>query len=180
MKQVIDYTSVTPLHKYLVRGYSSPQTMFDTIFDIAGSDSELYSHSPAYLRKDGFFVFGGNVNMTHVKPSSDRFGAIIWIIGLIMSVLRWVTHMFRPVIIGGTPRRCAFISGTPSQRNLRLVQQLVEEGILKSIVDSEWRMEDLIEVGAEPSLENVTGFAVLTSVGVQSPSQRSNGRQSRD
>ena len=86
------------------------------------------------------------MSKTHAKPSTSALSAFLWIFTLILSVLGWVLHMFRPVILGGVPRKCRFISGSPSQRNLRLVQQLVEMGELRSIVDSEWRMEDVLKV----------------------------------
>lgn len=86
------------------------------------------------------------MSKTHASPNPSIFSALLWIFGLISLVLTWQLYSIRPVLLGGVPRRCFFFSGQPNTRNLNLVQQLVEDGKLKGVVDSVWSMEDVIKV----------------------------------
>ena len=51
----------------------------------------------------------------------------------------------RPVMLGGLPRRCGFLSGKVDLKSLQKLSKLVETGEVKGLVDSVWKMEDLIK-----------------------------------
>lgn len=142
--QIIDYTKHPDFHEYLTTHYSS--TPFDAIIDISGSDPVLYQHSPAYLKPTGPFAFAGNMSRTHANPNLGIFGVLGWFVRLVSLVLMWNLYSIWPVMLGGVPRRSFFFSGQPNARNLSIVRQLVEDGILRGVVDSVWDMEDVLKV----------------------------------
>lgn len=158
--EVIDYTKYPKLHKYLAEKYSSEP--FDAIIDIAGSDGLLYPRSPSYLRSDGVFAFAGTMKHTHANPGSSIFGALSWVYATATQVLSWAASSKWPVILGGVPRRSFFHSGKPNPRNLELTRQLVENQILKGVVDSNWPMKDALKAFEHVQNGKIRGQVVIT------------------
>ena len=66
------------------------------------------------------------------------------------SILLWVfwqkIERFRPVMLGGIPRRHRMHNAFKSQANSRRVVKIAEEGQLRVLVDSVFKMEDAIKV----------------------------------
>lgn len=137
--QVIDYTIHSPLHSYLIEHHS--QEPFNAIFDVVGN-KELHQHCPAYLSKDGLFDLLGSL---HEVMNATWLSLFSW---MIQSKL----ERFRPVILGGVPRRHRFHNAFPDQEKLQRVARMAEEGKLKVLVDSVWKMEDGMKVCGRPLL----------------------------
>lgn len=156
---VIDYTKHKELHKYLAENYSSDP--FDAIIDITGSDDLLYPRCPSYLKPEGFFAFAGSMKQTHATPGSSLWGAISWVLTTSRQVFGWAAHSYWPVMLGGVPRRSFFHSGKPTPRNLELVRQLTEAGVLQSIVDSVWEMEDAQQAYEHVSSGKIRGQVII-------------------
>jgi hypothetical protein len=53
---------------------------------------------------------------------------------------------FRPVILGGVPRRHRMHNAFVDQASLRRVAKMADEGKLKVLVDSVWKMAEGIKV----------------------------------
>ncbi|EXJ91887.1 hypothetical protein A1O3_00437 [Capronia epimyces CBS 606.96] len=132
--EVIDYTKHAVLHSHLAEKYSAKP--FDAIIDIVGGDWALYTQSPAYLKPDGIFVFGGNMSIVHGGAS-------------FLSVLAWALSIRiasrRPVILGGVPRKCLLHQGQINLESLGKAAGLIAEGKLKPVIDSVYEMEDVLQ-----------------------------------
>ena len=66
---------------------------------------------------------------------------------LAVSWLVWIAiNRIWPVALGGVPRRGLFHSGKIDTRTMRIVEHLVQEGEVKGVVDSVWKMDDALKV----------------------------------
>ena len=126
---MIDYTVHSPLHEYLIKHHS--QKPFNAIIDIVGIQ-DLHTHCPEYLAKDGLFDLVGAIPQV-TNPS--------WI-----RVLYWLfwgkVERFRPVILGGVPRRHRMHNAFVNQACIQRVVKLADEGKLRVPLDSVIKMED--------------------------------------
>ncbi|KAL6243696.1 zinc ion binding [Rhinocladiella similis] len=132
--ETIDYRVHDPLHEYLKKHHSS--TPFDAILDVAGNPNEMFTSSPNYLTKSGMFLILGNMNAL----ATASFFAFI------SELLLVQLNRFRPVFLGGTPRKCLFYSATPNNKDMKKVCDLVEAGQVKSLIDSVWKFQDVMKV----------------------------------
>ena len=124
-RQFVDYTAHASLPTFLASTYGSAP--FDHIFDCVGSQ-ELYVKSPAYLKEHGDLI---------------NIGAMITGIG--EGLWNWFQNTWRPVWLGGTPRKYVMFS-TPLDRNEGvLLLRMVEEGKLRVPIDSIWEMEEALK-----------------------------------
>ena len=131
--QVIDYTIHAPLHEYLVEHHGGEP--FNAIFDVVGN-KELHIHCPSYLTQNGLYDLLGVLDIV-ANPSWWR-------------ILTWMIQAklegFRPVMLGGVPRRYRMHNAFPAQDNMRRTAKLAEEGNLKVLVDEVFKMEDGLKV----------------------------------
>lgn len=142
--KIVDYTKYPKLHEHFAAQFS--QRPFDVIIDIAGSDPLLYAECPAYLQKDGTFAFAGNMPVTSSSSERNSLAGLLFVYQAI-SWLLWIgINSIWPVALGGVPRRGLFHSGKIDTRTMRLVGRLVQEGEIKGVVDSVWKMEDALKV----------------------------------
>lgn len=99
----------------------------------------LYDMCEAYLKPDGTFI---NI------VGGDTEGVVPWVKGTI-----W------PKFLGGTPRKYRILALLPSGKLQQEVVQWVNEGHLRDVViDSEYSMDEVIEVG---SLVGGSGYPLL-------------------
>jgi NADPH:quinone reductase-like Zn-dependent oxidoreductase len=122
--QIIDYTVHQPLHEYLTQKHGEEQ--FDYVFDCVG-DQGLYERSPPFLKPEGRFIclVGGRTQ----------------------GVYPFLRNNLLPRFLGGTPRTYKIIGLMPSGEYMREVVRYVEQGLIKRVpIDSEWRMEQAVEV----------------------------------
>jgi len=148
LNQVIDYTKHPKLHELLVKTYFDEP--FDTIFDVAGTNDELYTESPAYLTPTGLFLFGGNLHIVH-SGEATIFTMLWW-------ALSRQIRKIRPVILGGTPRRCLFHSARVDKKSLQEVREYAAAGHMIGVIDSEWEMEDLVKVNKKTRFPRKVSF----------------------
>ena len=117
--------SNSPLWDHLETEYCKKP--FDVIVDCVGNQF-LYDMCESYLKPEGVFIsiVGG-----------DTEGVVPWIKGTI-----W------PKFLGGTPRKYRILALLPSGSLQREVVQWVDDGHLQEVaIDSEYSMNDVIEVG---------------------------------
>ncbi|KIW74038.1 hypothetical protein PV04_02106 [Phialophora macrospora] len=148
--EVIDYKSHPQIHEYLTERYSSKP--LNVIIDIAGADDTLYLESPRYLAPDGIFLAGGKMDITH---GGGGFLSILSF--LVISHLR----MYWLATLGGTPRTLMFHSGHITQASMRKLPELVQNGQLRGLVDSEWAMEDAIKAYERVATRRARGMVVV-------------------
>jgi len=94
------------------------------------------------------------MSATHAQITPGILGSLAFVAKVLRQVSSWGLNMIWPVALGGVPRKCFFLSGSPTARNLELVRGLVERGVITGVVDSVWGMED----GLKVSDNNATGY----------------------
>ena len=109
------------------------------IFDCVG-DYGLHQNCPSYLKTKGFFCLLG---------AMDEVDAPTWW-GLLSWIIPAKLERYRPVMLGGIPRRHRMYNALPNGDDLRKVVKLAEEGKVIRLVDSVWKMEDALEVNMLP------------------------------
>lgn len=124
---MVDYHEVAPLPAYLTATYSDRS--FDAILDTVGTQA-LFKQCPGYLKPDGIYVNVGALE------------GFFWTLWCSFMNAMW------PRFLGGTPRKYAFLSLVPSGNSAEKLAKMVEEGKLKAVVDSEYKMEDVLKVFA--------------------------------
>jgi NADPH:quinone reductase-like Zn-dependent oxidoreductase len=122
---VVDYRAVEPLPNYLATTYS--ERPFDVILDTVGIQA-LYEQSPAYLKPNGVYINVG------------AFEGVLW------TLWCWAKNTLWPSFLGGTPRRYAMFSTVPNGQTAERLAEMVKEGKLRVVVDSVFKMEDVLEV----------------------------------
>ncbi|KAK1999312.1 NAD(P)-binding protein [Colletotrichum falcatum] len=125
--QFVDYKKHASLPDHLASAFGAQP--FDSIIDCVGSQA-LYTNSPKYLRPEGPFVNVGALDMED---------------GILRQMARWFMNAACPAWLGGVPRRYIFFSNTPSIRDALTLVEMVEQGGLKVILDSEFAMTDLVQ-----------------------------------
>lgn len=133
---MIDYRTHPHLDEYLAEHHASRP--FDAIIDIAGADDMLYMRSSRYLKSDGLYLRGGSMNVTHAE------GANLWKTLWFLASFHLKAHL--PETLGGAPRRGLLHSANIDPETLQRVGQLVEDHQLTCHVDSEWSMEEVLQV----------------------------------
>lgn len=68
--------------------------------------------------------------------------------GLFGYIWSLCVNLLWPKILGGTPRWYKMVTATPNQFTLSRSGELAEKGHLTAMIDSEWEMEDVLEVGS--------------------------------
>lgn len=121
---MVDYRKNDPVHIHLSKTYG--RKPFDTIIDCVGSQP-LYVNSPSYLKPSGIHINVGAYD------------------GQLYMAWCMTVNMLWPKILGGTPRKWMFLSADPNQAVARELAQLVDEGKLKVLVDSEFGMDQALE-----------------------------------
>ncbi|KIW20665.1 hypothetical protein PV08_01242 [Exophiala spinifera] len=148
--ETIDYRVHDPLYEYLKKHHSSAP--FNAILDVAGNPSEMFTSSPEFLTESGMFVVLGN--MKALASAS--------LLALLSGLLIFQLNRFRPVFLGGTPRKCIFYSATPNSKDLKRICDMVEAGQVKSLVDSVWKFEDVIKAYERGLSQRARGKIVVT------------------
>ncbi len=124
------------------------------IVDVVGIEDTLYFESPRYLAPDGVFLLGGKMDLIH-----DGGG----LLGILSFLVVLYLRMHRPVVLGGTRRTLLFHSGNVNQDSMQHLPDLVKNGHLRGVVDSEWAMEDALKVRAplsKPRLHALTRLGI--------------------
>jgi hypothetical protein len=128
--QVIDYTAHDPVHEYLTKTYAN--NPFDKIIDCNGSQV-LYDNCEPYLKESGIFL---NI-----------------VGGASQGVFPWIKGNLVPTILGGTARKYKILPLSPNGKFQREVVDWVNEGLLNEVqIDSEYPIEELLQVGSSRSL----------------------------
>lgn len=91
---------------------------------------ELFTNSPNYLKEDGCFV---NIGAMDVRN------------GLFKTLGQCIVNLYRPSWLGGVPRRYIFFSNIPKMEEVLTLAEMVKQGKLKILVDSEYAAEDLMQ-----------------------------------
>lgn len=115
------------LPDYLASAYQAQP--FDSILDCVGSQS-LYDSSPRYLHPTGSLVNVGALDMRN---------------GLLRQLGQWLMNSWCPTWLGGTPRSYIMFSNTPNLQEVLTLVEMVQQGRLKVLIDSEFAMEDLVK-----------------------------------
>ncbi|KAH7109322.1 hypothetical protein B0J13DRAFT_591270 [Dactylonectria estremocensis] len=125
--EFVDYKKHASLPDYLASAFGSQP--FDSILDCVGSQA-LYANSPRYLRPGGPLVNIGAFDMGD---------------GILRQMVRWFMNSWCPTWLGGIPRPYILFSNTPNIHQVLTLVEMVEQGRLKLILDSEFAMENLIK-----------------------------------
>jgi NADPH:quinone reductase-like Zn-dependent oxidoreductase len=138
--QFVDYTAHSSLPEYLKSKYSEEQ--FDSILDCAGIQS-LYSNSPDYLKPSGLVV---NIGIFE---------------GIWTTARHWFSNTWWPTWLGGVPRRYIMFSTPISKDGTTHVARLVEEGKVRILIDSVWKMEDVVKAYARIATKRGRGRVII-------------------
>ena len=103
--------------------------LFDAVLDTVGSQP-LYKASPGFLKANGLYVDVGSVEAKSQLNS-------IW---------RSAKNATLPVALGGVPRKYVTFSAPLSGKNAEVLASYVEENKLRIFLDSEFALEDVLEV----------------------------------
>ncbi|KAH6869494.1 hypothetical protein B0T10DRAFT_418501 [Thelonectria olida] len=125
--EFVDYKKHASLPDYLASAFGSQP--FDSIVDCVGSQA-LYENSPRYLCPGGPLV---------------NIGAFDLGDGILSQMFRWFMNSWRPTWLGGIPRPYILFSNTPNMPEVLTLVEMVEQGKLNVILDSEFAMEDLMK-----------------------------------
>jgi len=128
--EFLDYTQ-GPLHEHLVQHVPDPK--YDVIYDAVGlTDPSLFTWCEKYLAPNGVFIS----NNPFPKNTS---------VSELWKGLKGLFAMFVPASLGGVDRRYSVFLTNPSNEDMRAIQELLERGIIKPVVDSIYDFEDAIE-----------------------------------
>ncbi|RYP17901.1 hypothetical protein DL765_004220 [Monosporascus sp. GIB2] len=141
--QFVDYKEHASLPDYLASAFG-PQP-FDSILDCVGSQA-LYANSPRYLRPGGPLVNIGASDMGD---------------GILRQMVRWFMNSSCPTWLGGIPRPYILFSNTPNIHEVLTLVEMVEQGRLKVILDSELAMEDLIKAYERVTSKRARGKVLI-------------------
>lgn len=129
--EVIDYTSIGPLHTYLHQ--NPPSTRFNAVLDaVALFDSSLYTESSQYLQPNGAFI--------SVGPIPQEFS---W--GVIPQVLKWIAILSLPSMLSGIRQRGKIVALSNNAEDMELIRQYLEEGRIKPTVDSVHAFDNVLQ-----------------------------------
>ncbi|KAF5324561.1 hypothetical protein D9611_004261 [Ephemerocybe angulata] len=129
--EVIDYTSVGPLHTYLAQ--NPPPTKFHVILDAIGLfDSSLYTKSSAYLHRNGVYLTVG--------PMPHEFS---W--GVVPQLLKWTALLSLPWWLTGVRPKAKNVMAANKVEDMELLRGYLEGGMIKPTVDSVYEFADAAE-----------------------------------
>lgn len=77
------------------------------------------------------------MRITHNRPN---------LFSLVRFIFGYVLQSHWPASLGGIPRKNFLYSGNVNHETMQKLAELVEMGHVKGLVDSEWPMEDAIQV----------------------------------
>ena len=137
----MDYKKHDSLVDYLASAFESQP--FDSILDCVGSQA-LYENSPRYLRPDGPVL---------------NIGALE--VGVFTQLYRWLMNTWRPTWLGGVPRRYIMFSNPGSIPDALTLVEMVNQGKLTILLDSEWAMEDLMKGYQRAISKRATGKVLI-------------------
>ncbi|KIW14101.1 hypothetical protein PV08_06882 [Exophiala spinifera] len=152
--EVIDYTAHPRLGDCCAERFAT--LPFDAIIDNAGTDDSLWFKCARYLKPDGIFIPGGKMDVIHKSG-----GVLNSVSGILSFVLMSQLRKRWPVVLGGIPRRYVFHSGNIDPESLRKVPDLMETGMLRGLVDSEWAMGDAIKAYERVATGRARGKVVI-------------------
>ena len=122
-----------PLHEYLIKAHCDKP--FDAIFDVAG-DTAMQKNCAKYTTESACFVQLGSLEAAK-SPS--------WY-ALLSYLIPAKLERYRPLWLGGVPRKHRMMNGTPGNGGVQRAARLAEEGKLKVVLDSVWDLEDAKKV----------------------------------
>lgn len=132
-RQVIDYAKYD-IPTELASRYN--QTPFDAIIDCVGADENIYLHCAKYLKEDGVYSSVG------IKLTGFTYLAAVKAVWKMQMNSIWPKS---PRLLG-TGRTWKVTSMMdPGQELMERVVDLVAEGKLKVVVDSEWPFDQVLE-----------------------------------
>jgi D-arabinose 1-dehydrogenase-like Zn-dependent alcohol dehydrogenase len=105
---------------------------------------DLYCGSPAYLKEQGEVI--------NVGAMADGMWRTVW---------NWFQNTWRPVWLGGTPRRYIMFSTVSTRDDGIYLLRMVEEGKLKVHIDSVWDMKDAIGAYERAASKRARGKVVI-------------------
>ncbi|KAJ5155501.1 hypothetical protein N7492_008304 [Penicillium capsulatum] len=138
--EFMDYRKHDQLPAYLAEQYGSQS--FDFVLDCVGTQA-LFAQSPAYLKPDGAVV---NIGMLE---------------GWFTAARNVLLNTWRPVWLGGVPRRYIAFSTPPSRDDAVYMARLVEEGRVRIPVDSVFDMEDAVSAYGRIATKRARGKVVI-------------------
>lgn len=130
--QIVDYSKVNSVPTALENSYGASQ--FDAILDAVGSQ-ELFLRCPKYLKPEGVFI-----NVGDGDAQTGRLGLIV----------RTLSNVLQPAILGGVPRRYITFSAPLSGQNAAHLGNLASKGKMPVLIDSTFSLEDAISVRLIP------------------------------
>lgn len=139
----MDYTKHPSLPDYLASTYGSQP--FNSILDFVGSQP-LYTNSPRYLHSAGPFVNLGGMDIEE---------------GILGQISRWTANLWRPAWLGGVPRPFIMFSDVPRMSAVLSLVEMVKQGKLKVMVDSEFAMDDLMDAYERVGSKRARGKVLL-------------------
>ena len=116
---------MAPLPDYLARTYTDRP--FDVILDVVGTQV-LYEQSPSYLKPKGLYINVGAME------------------GFIWTLWCWAKNAAWPTVLGGTPRKYIMFSTVANGRSAEELAEMIQAGRLRVVVDSVFKMEDVLDV----------------------------------
>ncbi|KAH6919009.1 quinone oxidoreductase [Coprinopsis sp. MPI-PUGE-AT-0042] len=145
--EFIDYTKIgLPLHEYLVK--NPPPVKYNVIVEAVGLlDPSLYTYSKPYLAPNGAFL--------SVGPQPSMTMKAFW------DTLRLMAVFLPSVVTGFKPRWKFVLTDSEDGRKLRQVQQWLEEGKIKPLIDSEYSFEDTLKGFERIMTGQATGKVVI-------------------
>ncbi|KAJ6454269.1 hypothetical protein C8R47DRAFT_1061185 [Mycena vitilis] len=138
--EVVDYRANAPLPDYLAEEYGAQP--FEYILDCIGTQA-LFVGCTSYLTPEGLLVNVGNF---------EGAGITIW---------RALLNTYLPCILGGVPRRYAFISTTPNGEKAARLARMVEEGQLRVVVDEVFDFEEALKAYDRMLARNAKGKIII-------------------
>ncbi|MCJ1390363.1 hypothetical protein MMC18_003222 [Xylographa bjoerkii] len=131
--EVVDYREHQPLGAYLGSEYSNRP--FDAVLDTMGVQA-LFESSPKFLKPDGSFI---NIGAYEGGP--------------LFTAWCWLKNICLPITLGGIPRRYIMFSTIPNGEDTKQLAKLVEDDKLNVVIDSVYKMEDVLDVRLRPNDE---------------------------
>jgi NADPH:quinone reductase-like Zn-dependent oxidoreductase len=124
--KAIDYRDKKPLHGYLAKEFGDRK--FDFVLDTVGAQ-KLYENSPGYLKEDGVYVNIGDFTN-----------------GMWLTAFHWFLNYFRPVWLGGTPRRFIMFGPSVDGEAGDWLTKLIAEGNVRAVIDRSVSFDEVLEV----------------------------------
>jgi NADPH:quinone reductase-like Zn-dependent oxidoreductase len=160
IRQVIDYTK-HDIPAELASRYS--QKPFDAIIDCVGADESIYLHCAKYLKEDGVYSSVG------IKLSDFTYLASIKAVWKMQMNSIWPRS---PRLLGTGRIWKATTMMDPGQELMQRAVNLIADGKLKVIIDSEWPFDQVLEAYDVVLSGRARGKVIIRMAG-DSPEQSS-------